>query len=38
MPKKFHIGYLRLSEKSLDNYLKGKSFMIKPTDQEDESN
>jgi len=38
MPKKLHIGYLRLSEKSLDNYLKGKSFMIKPTDQEDESN
>jgi hypothetical protein len=32
------IGYARLSEKSLNNYLKGKSFMIKPIDQEDESN
>jgi hypothetical protein len=36
--KKLHIGYARLSEKSLNNYLKGKSFMIKPIDQEDESN
>ena len=38
MPKQLHIGYARLSKESLDNYLKGKSFMIKPTDQEDESN
>jgi hypothetical protein len=36
--KKLHIGYARLNEKSLNNYLKGKSFMIKPVDQEDESN
>jgi hypothetical protein len=36
--KKLHIGYARLNEKSLNNYLKGKSFMIKPIDQEDESN
>ena len=36
--KKLHIGYARLNEKSLNNYLKGKSFMIKPSDQEDESN
>jgi len=36
--KKLHISYARLSEKSLNNYLKGKSFMIKPIDQEDESN
>jgi len=36
--KKLHIGYARLSEKSLNNYLKGKSFMIKASDQEDESN
>ena len=36
--KKLHIGYARLSEKSLNNFLKGKSFMIKPIDQEDESN
>jgi hypothetical protein len=38
MPKKLHIGYARLNEKSLNNFLKGKSFMIKPIDQEDESN
>ena len=38
MPKKLHIGYAKLNEKSLNNYLKGKSFMIKPIDQEDESN
>jgi hypothetical protein len=36
--KKLHIGYARLNKKSLNNYLKGKSFMIKPVDQEDESN
>jgi hypothetical protein len=36
--KKLHIGYARLNEKSLNNFLKGKSFMIKPIDQEDESN
>ena len=36
--KKLHIGYARLNEKALNNYLKGKSFMIKPVDQEDESN
>jgi hypothetical protein len=36
--KKLHIGYSKLSEKSLNNFLKGKSFMIKPIDQEDESN
>ena len=36
--KKLHNGYVKLSEKSLNNYLKGKSFMIKPIDQEDESN
>ena len=36
--KKLHIGYARLNEKSLNNFLKGKSFMIKPSDQEDESN
>ena len=36
--KKLHIGYARLNEKALNNYLKGKSFMIKPSDQEDESN
>ena len=36
--KKLHIGYARLNEKALNNYLKGKSFMIKPIDQEDESN
>jgi hypothetical protein len=38
MNKKLHIGYARLSEKSLNNFLKGKSFMIKPSDQEDEDN
>ena len=38
MPKKSHIGYTRLSKKNLDNYLKGKSFTVKPLDQEDESN
>jgi hypothetical protein len=38
MPKKLHIGYARLNEKALNNFLKGKSFMIKPIDQEDESN
>jgi len=36
--KKLHIGYAKLNEKSLNNYLKGKSFMIKPVDQKDESN
>jgi hypothetical protein len=36
--KKLHIGYARLNEKSLNNYIKEKSFMIKPIDQEDESN
>ena len=38
MPKKSHIGYTRLSKKNLDNYLKGKSFTVKPLDQEDEDN
>jgi hypothetical protein len=38
MNKKLHIGYARLNEKSLNNFLKGKSFMIKPSDQENESN
>jgi len=36
--KKLHIGYARLNEKALNNFLKGKSFMIKPIDQEDEDN
>ena len=38
MSKKSHIGYTRLSKKHIDNYLKGKSFIIKPTDHDDESN
>jgi hypothetical protein len=38
MPKKSHIGYTRLSKKNFDNYLKGKSFTVKPLDQEDEDN
>ena len=38
MPKKSHIGYTRLSKKNLDNYLKGKSFTVKPSDQENEDN
>ena len=38
MPKKSHIGYTRLSNKNIDNYLKGKSFTVKPSDHEDESN
>ena len=36
--KKLHIGYARLNEKALNNYLKGKSFMIKALDQDNESN
>jgi hypothetical protein len=36
--KKLHIGYARLNEKSLNNFLKGKSFMIKPSDQDNEDN
>ena len=38
MPKKSHIGYTRLSKKNLDNYLKGKSFTVKPSDHENEDN
>ena len=38
MPKKLHIGYTRLSNKNIDNYLKGKSFTVKPSDHEDETN
>ena len=38
MPKKSHVGYTRLSKKHIDNYLKGKSFTIKPSDHDDESN
>ena len=38
MPKKSHIGYTRLSNKNIDNYLKGKSFTVKPSDHDDESN
>ena len=38
MPKKSHIGYTRLSNKNIDNYLKGKSFTVKPSDHENESN
>ena len=35
---KSHIGYTRLSKKHLDNYLKEKSFTVKPSDHNDESN
>ena len=38
MPKKAHVGYTRLSKKQLDNYVKGKSFTVKPSDHDDESN
>jgi uncharacterized membrane protein YheB (UPF0754 family) len=38
MPKKLHIAHVRLNEKALNNYLKGKSFMIKPSDQDNEDN
>ena len=38
MPKKEHVGYTRLSKKQLDNYVKGKSFTVKPSDHDDESN
>ena len=38
MPKKTHIGYTRLTKKHIDNYLKGKSFTVKPSDHADESN
>ena len=38
MPKKLHIGFTRLSNKNNDNYLKGKSFTVKPSDHEDETN
>ena len=38
MPKNTHVGYTRVSKKQLDNYLKGKSFTVKPSDHEDESN
>ena len=38
MPKKEHVGYTRLSKKQLDNYVKGKSFTVKPSDNDDESN
>ena len=38
MPKKEHVGYTRLSKKQLDNYVKGKSFTVKPVDHNDESN
>ena len=38
MPKKEHVGYTRLSKKQLNNYLKGKSFVVKPSDHDDESN
>ena len=38
MPKKEHVGYTRLSKKQLDNYVKGKSFTVKPVDHDDESN
>ena len=38
MPKKEHVGYTRLSKKQLDNYVKGKSFTVKPSDHNDESN
>ena len=38
MPKKEHVGYTRVSKKQLDNYVKGKSFTVKPVDHNDESN
>jgi hypothetical protein len=38
MPKKEHVGYTRLSKKQLDNYVKGKSFTVKPVDDENEDN
>jgi hypothetical protein len=38
MPKKSHVGYTRLSKKHIDNYLKGKSFTVKPSDHDDETN
>ena len=38
MPKKEHVGYTRLSKKQLDNYVKGKSFTVKPVDHDDEDN
>jgi hypothetical protein len=39
MPKKAqHIAYTRLSKKHIDNYLKGKSFTVKPSDHENEDN
>jgi len=38
MPNKSHIGYTRVSKKNFDNYLKGKSFTVKPSDHENEEN
>ena len=38
MPKKEHVGYTRVNQKQLNNYLKGKSFNVKPSDHDDESN
>ena len=39
MPKKAqHIGYTRLSKKQVDNFLKSKSFTVKPVDHETEDN
>jgi hypothetical protein len=34
MHKKLHIGYTRLSKKNLDNYIKGKSYTDKQSNQE----
>ena len=37
MQKKAHVGYTRLLKKHLDNYVKRKSFTVKPSDHDDES-
>ena len=40
MPSKSaeHIAYTRLTDKHIENYLKNRSFTIKPSDHHDESN
>jgi hypothetical protein len=38
MPKNTHVGVTRISKKHIDNYLKGKSFTVKPSDHDNESN
>jgi hypothetical protein len=38
MPKNAHVGYTRVNQKQLDNYVKGRSFTVKPVEHADESN